>query len=121
MKKILLVVCTIISSMPNTCNLCWDYKIKDPRLIREDISHDPQCTCNCWQYAHTKGTNNFYRCGVCGHRMTPPDPLSKKGPHYKTYNDIEDAQENAINPPIFMQQPKRHPQLIQFPLTNLKK
>lgn len=85
MRLILLILFLFVSDITNGCNLCWNYKIKDPRLQRETIDHDPQCTCPCWQYPHTEGTNNFYKCQVCEHRLTPPDPISKKGPQYKRY------------------------------------
>jgi len=126
MKKILFVFCLILNNLTNSCNLCWDYKIKDPRLIREDISHDSECTCPCWQYQHTLGENNFYRCIECGHRLTPPNPLSKKGPQYKRYNENENK--SSINPPVFIKKQNKNSKTrnprrsnIEFPLSNLKK
>ncbi len=94
-KTILWAICIFLNNISFGCNLCWDYRIKDPRLIREDISHDPECTCPCWKYPHTQGgnhLNNFYKCEECGHRLTPPDPLSQDGPQYKRfYNKKKDT------------------------------
>lgn len=58
----------------------------NPRLTRRDISHNAACSCECWQYPHTKGTNNQYKCINCNHRLTPPDPLSQNGPKFDRFN-----------------------------------
>lgn len=119
MKRFLFVLCALLSNVSNSCNLCWDYKIKDPRLIRENISHEADCTCPCWQYPHTKGDNNFYRCTQCGHRITPPNPLSKNGPQYKRFNNPQGT--NNVKPQALTQEKKSGSKKIVLPLTQLKK
>ena len=122
MKRFLFILCALFSNITNSCNLCWNYKQKEPRLERQDISHDATCTCPCWQYSHTKGNNNFYRCIECGHRLTPPDPLSKNGPQYKIYQNGHNSIKNPIKPQKITHKPKKsNPKSIQFPITKVKK
>ncbi|MBI2344478.1 hypothetical protein HYV10_00195 [Candidatus Dependentiae bacterium] len=118
MKRVLLILCLILNNVTYNCNLCWDYKIKDPRLKREKISHDASCPCPCWQYPHTQADNNFYRCIQCGHRLTPPDPLSKHGPKYKRFNE---EHKNTVKPQVSIKSTNKKANPIEFPFTNLKK
>jgi hypothetical protein len=111
------VLLMFLTEAMNSSNLCWDYKIKDPRLKRANIEHDSECTCPCWQYPHTAGTNNFYKCQVCNHRLTPPDPTSKKGPQYKRFYH---KGERDFNPTLF-KYPSRYSEKNPKPLVQTKK
>lgn len=117
MRFILFVLFLFASEFTNSCNLCWNYKIKDPRLQRETIEHDPECTCPCWQYPHTEGSNNFYKCQVCDHRLTPPDPTSKNGPQYKRFYHKGDRHFKATGFKYPLKSPEKNPK----PLVQIKK
>jgi hypothetical protein len=93
MKYIIAFVALFMTSLEIiSSNLCWCFQnVSDPRLVRRVISHATACTCECWQQPHTKGTNNEYKCLKCGHRLTPPDPLSKNGPQFKRYYEKKDG------------------------------
>lgn len=118
MKKYIIALLTLsLTAFDITSsNLCWVIQNKsDERLSRKVISYDAQCTCECWKYPHTKGTNNQYKCTNCEHRITPPDPLSKNGPKYKTY--YEAGEQSEIEKEI-ESNPKERPywKALQVPL-----
>lgn len=117
MRLIWFVFFTLLTDAINSCNLCWDYRIKDPRLQRETLEHDSQCTCPCWQYPHTEGTNNFYKCQVCDHRLTPPNPLSKKGPQYRRFYHKGDRNFK----PTSYKYPSKSPETNPRPLMKIEK
>lgn len=102
----------------SSSNLCWYFSNNSqPRLERRKIAHHPACSCECWKYPHTKGTNNQYKCSNCEHRITPPDPLSKNGPQFIRHN--ESQEETDLDKQLFMdfnQVPAPTSKALQNPL-----
>ncbi len=92
MKYVMTLIATFFVFFDITSsNLCWFFENNNnPRLTRRTISHNAACSCECWQYPHTKGTNNQYKCTNCNHRLTPPDPLSAEGPQFIRYNQNQE-------------------------------
>lgn len=89
MKKAILFLCFFVNIVEiNSCNLCWGYPNNSgtgKRLTQAPIEPLKDCSCQCWKYPHTQGSNDPYVCVACNHRLMPEEVVTTPLQQYPRY------------------------------------